>query len=191
MHAWLADRKIHEWLERVDGELARTVRARGCTHCGKALHSAMYPRKPRGGPADILDRWDKRASFCCEKEGCRKRHTPPSVRFLGRKVYLGVVVVLVAAMMHGPNGRRVAQLHDALGIDTRTLKRWRQWWREHFVRTAFWKARRSRFMPVLDEAVMPFCLVKAFGADTRTGLFKLMAFLSPITTDSCQEAVAM
>jgi len=46
-------------------------------------------------------------------------------------------------------------------------------------------------MPVLDEAVMPFCLVKAFGADTRTGLFKLMAFLSPITTDSCQEAVAM
>jgi len=101
------------------------------------------------------------------------------------------VVVLVAAMMHGPNGRRVAQLRDALGIDTRTLKRWRQWWREHFVRSAFWKARRSRFMPVLDETLMPFCLSQAFGADRRTGRIKLMEFLGPITTDSCLEAVAM
>ena len=191
MERVLQDRRCYQLLERIDGERADAVRRGGCRRCGRRLHRADYERKPRGGPADVLDRWDRRASYCCEREGCRKRHTPPSVRFLGRKVYLGVVVVLVAAMMHGPNGRRVAQLRDALGIDTRTLKRWRQWWREHFVRSAFWKARRSRFMPVLDEALMPFCLSQAFGADRRTGRIKLMEFLGPITTDSCLEAVAM
>jgi hypothetical protein len=30
--------------------------------------------------------------------GCRRRRTPPSVRFLGRRVYVGFV--LVAAMQH-------------------------------------------------------------------------------------------
>ena len=191
MEKILQDRRCYQFLEEVDGERAEVMRLGGCTWCGRRLHRADYDRKPRGGPSDVLDRWDKRASFCCEKDGCRKRHTPPSVRFLGRKVYLGVVVVLVAAMMHGPNGRRVSELHEALGIDTRTLNRWRQWWLEHFVRTPFWKARRGRFMPVLDEAVMPFCLAEAFGVEKRTGRIKLMEFLCPITTDSRPEAVAM
>jgi len=46
-------------------------------------------------------------------------------------------------------------------------------------------------MPALDEAVMPFCLVEAFGADNQAGVIKLMEFLSPITTASWKEAVAM
>jgi len=138
-----------------------------------------------------MERWAKRHSFCCEKEGCRKRHTPRSVRFLGRKVYVGVVVVLVGAMMHGPNARRVAGLHDALGLDKRTLKRWRGWWLEVFVTTPFWKVRRSRFMPVLDEAVMPFCLVEAFEGEQKKGLIRLMKFLAPITVGSWKEAGAM
>jgi len=187
----LEDLRFYKLLEKGDQDRAEAVRSAGCQRCGRRLHRADYARKPRGGPAKVIDRWDKRHSFCCEAEGCRKRHTPPSVRFLGRKVYLEVVVVLVAAMMHGPTARRVARLHDALGIDLRTLKRWRQWWTEAFVRTRFWKAHRSRFMPVLDESVMPFCLVEAFAADNRSGLLKLLEFLSPITTDSWKEAAAM
>jgi hypothetical protein len=38
-----------------------------------------------------------RFSFCCDRDGCRNRATPPSVRFLGRKVYLGAVVMLISA----------------------------------------------------------------------------------------------
>jgi len=34
--------------------------------------------------------------FCCAVDGCRSRATPPSLRFLGRKVYLAAIVVLVA-----------------------------------------------------------------------------------------------
>jgi hypothetical protein len=37
------------------------------------------------------------------------------VRFLGRKVYAGVIVVLVSAMMHGPNEHRLKRLQQELG----------------------------------------------------------------------------
>ncbi len=187
----LRDARLYQFFEQVDRDSAEAVRAAGCRYCGGTLHQADYERKPRGGLSAIMDRWDKRHSFCCGKDGCRKRHTPPSVRFLGRKVYAGVVVVLVAAMMHGPSARRAAQLHDALGIDIRTLKRWRQWWLDFFVCTPFWKAGRGRFMPVLDEGQMPFCLVQAFGGDDRTGVIKLMEFLAPISTGTWKEVVAM
>jgi hypothetical protein len=47
-------------------------------------------------------------SLCCSRDGCRRRMTPPSVRFLGRRVYLGAVLVLVSAMQQGSlPGRRV------------------------------------------------------------------------------------
>ena len=140
-------KRLYEGLTQIDQELAEQVQAGGCLYCGGKLHRGNYPRKPRGGPPEVMDGWAQRASFCCEREGCRKRHTPPSVRFLGRKVYVGVVVVLVAAMMHGANPRRVGQLQEALGIDARTLKRWRQWWLERFVHKSFWKAHRARFLP--------------------------------------------
>jgi hypothetical protein len=52
------------------------------------------PRAPRGAAEGLDASWDSRRSFCCAVEGCRRRSTPPSVRFLGRKVYVGAIVVL-------------------------------------------------------------------------------------------------
>ena len=49
-----------------------------------------------------------------------------SVRFLGRKVYVGIVVVLVSAMDHGLKPERVQVLRESLGIDRRTLQHWRK-----------------------------------------------------------------
>ena len=189
----LGDKKVYELQEKVDKELAEKAYGKGCCeHCdGGKLHCANYERKPRGGPEEVMNRWNRRHSFCCNLEGCRKRKTPPSVRFLGSKVYVGVVVVLVAAVMYGPNARRVDQLHEALGIDKRTLNRWRQWWLEVFVEKSFWKVNRARFMPVLDEAVMPYGLVEKFKATQREGLMDLMKFLAPITTTSGKGVVAM
>ena len=192
MEKILNDRNLYDLLDRVDKDLAEKAQQEGCDHCREGrLHCGDYKREPRGGPNEILDKWNKRYSFCCSREGCRKRKTPPSVRFLGRKVYLGVVVVLAAAMMHGPNAQRIGKLHDALGMDVRTLRRWRQWWLEVFVRKPFWKAKRARFMPVLDETVMPYCLVEQFKALGRGGLIKLMEFLAPITIDSAKGVAAM
>ena len=185
METLLKDADLIKLLEKIDWDLAEALRAESCRHCGAKLHCGDFTRKPRG----VVVSWDKRHSFDCSR--CRKRHTPPSVRFLGRKVYVGIVVVLVAAMMHGPKARRIATLNEALGIDARTLKRWRQWWLDVFVQTPFWKANRARFMPTLDEAQMPYCLVASFHAQGREGVIKLMEFLSPITTTSGERMVAM
>jgi hypothetical protein len=82
--------------------------------------------------------------LCCAREGCRRRHTPASVRFMGRRVYAGLVVVLESAMLHGLNPERVQRLREVLGIDRRTLERWRQWWLVLFVESSFWREARAR-----------------------------------------------
>ena len=108
-------------LPRIDADLASKAQAAGCPRCCGRLHVANYPRKPRG--ADGLgDDYELRASFCCAVDGCRRRRTPPSVRFLGRKVYLGAVVVLASALARGPTKTSVTQLSALLGITRRTLQ---------------------------------------------------------------------
>jgi hypothetical protein len=178
----LAHPQLHQFLEKVDSDLAETVRQCGCLHCAGTLHSAQYKRKPRSGTKKIEKTY--RASFCCDQDGCRKRHTPPSVRFLGRRVYWGVVVVLVSAAHHGLTPQRMRVLREALGIDRRTLERWRQWWLETFVQSSFWKIARARFLPLLCEKSLPLSLGRAFPLDRPGGLIELLRFLSPLTTPS-------
>ena len=129
------------------------------------LHRADYERKARGVP-----QWNKRYSFCCDQEDCRRRRTPESVRFLGRKVYAGLIVVLISAMMHGVKPDRVRRIREVLNISRSTLKRWRQWWLDNFVRSSFWKAMRARFMPVLCEETLPWSLWMRFELEERDRL---------------------
>lgn len=131
------------FLLSIDRDLAESTRRKGCS-CGGRLHCANYPRAPRGGPDDLPDGYNCRFSFCCDRDGCRKRVTPPSVRFLGRKVYLGAVVILVSAMRQGSSPRRVRELSRLFGVDKATIARWQSFWRDHIPQTPFWKiARRS------------------------------------------------
>jgi hypothetical protein len=121
----LADEQLPRLLEKIDEDLAESIRGQGCLKCGVGqLHSARYPRKPRG----LLQgtNWEKRFSFCCDQDGCRRRATPPSVRFLARKVYAGFVVVLLAAVGQGLSADRVRRLREITGVDRRTLERWRE-----------------------------------------------------------------
>jgi hypothetical protein len=170
------------FLAEVDQDLAETARHQACP-CGGRLHRANYPRKPRGGGDDLPPVYRYRYSFCCQRDGCRKRATPPSVRFLGRRVYLGAVVILVAAMRQGPSPRRVRELSQRFGADRRTINRWRAFWREHFPLTAFWKVARGRLVPTLGVDVLPRPLLEAFlhSDQDHEGWKKLLLFLSPIT----------
>lgn len=181
---YLAERSVYELLEKCDADLAEKCRQGGCLKCQEGkLHRADYQRKPRGGPNDPQGPQEAyRDSFCCDQEGCRKRHTPPSVRFLGRKVYWSLVVVLVSAMRHGIKPERVQVLREQLGIDRRTLERWRTWWLETFVPSPFWKEARARFMPLLCEKTLPWSLGQAFRIDRLDRLLDLLRFLRPITT---------
>jgi hypothetical protein len=49
-HALLRDTTLYELLFTFDQDLAAEARVAGCGRCGGTLHSARYPRKPRGGP---------------------------------------------------------------------------------------------------------------------------------------------
>jgi hypothetical protein len=175
--------------ENVDAQVAEAVRSKGCLFCPEGtLHRADYDRKPRGGP----EHWTERHSFCCDQDGCRRRHTPPSVRFLGRKVYVGLVVVLKTALHQGLNAARLAQLRTVLPqIDRRTVERWRRWWREQFVASAFWKAAQARLSPPLLAAHLPLGLCERFPIDRPEGLGKLLHWLAPITTVSAVAEAAM
>lgn len=182
----LADQRLYQLLEKVDGDLVEEVRHQGCIHCQGKLYRSDYERKPRGGPP-----WEVRFSLCCGREGCRRRKTPPSVRFLGRRVYAGLVVVLVGAMTHGLKPERVRCLREALGIDRRTLERWRQWWLGSFVNSSFWRAARARFMPPLCPQTMPLSLCLSFEVEKRQRLMELLLFLAPITTPTAWSALVM
>ncbi len=180
----LGDARVYEVLQRIDEDLATRVRAVGCA-CGGRLHSARYPRKPRGGPHGLSAQYAQRLSYCCAAAGCRKRRTPPSVRFLGRKVYLGAVVVLVSALRQGPSPMRVSVLHELFGVGARTLRRWRQWWQQTFADGAFWRAARGRVLPVVAASDLPRGLVERFTGAAADRLVQGLRFLSPITTGSC------
>jgi hypothetical protein len=181
-HVLLRDTSFWAFLFTVDEQLAEESRKAGCS-CGGRLHRANYPRKPSGGGANLPESYGHRLSFCCERDGCRKRTTPPSVRFLGRKVFLGAVVVLVAAMEQGPSPRRVRELAELFQVDRRTIARWRTFWREHFPLTRFWKGVRGRFLRSRAAADLPGVLFEAFihRADSREDWKQLLRFLSPIT----------
>ena len=181
-HDLFRDASFWAFLFDVDEDLAATTQKQGCS-CGGRLHCANYPRKPRGGCENLPESYGYRLSFCCDRDGCRKRATPPSVRFLGRKVYLGAVVVLVAAMRQGPSPRRVRELSQLFDADRRTIARWRVFWREHFPQTPFWKANRGRLVPKVDIADLPRALFEAFihRDDSREDWKRLLEFLSPIT----------
>lgn len=170
------------FLFSIDQDLAETARKQSCS-CGGRLHAANYPRKPRGAGDGLPPQYGHRHSFCCDREGCRKRVTPPSVRFLGRKVYLGVVVILVSAMRQGPSPRRVRELSNVFGADRRTIARWQTFWNEHFPRTPFWKVGRARLVPLVEIVALPLSLLDAFlrGADREREWGDLLRFVSPIT----------
>jgi len=181
-HELLADATFWAFLFTVDQDLARTARAKQCPECGCRLHCADFPRKPRGA-RDLPDEYRLRLSFCCARDGCRKRVTPPSVRFLGRKVYLGAVVVLVSAMRQGPSPRRVGELTELFAVSRDTIYRWREFWNEHFPKTTFWRLARARLVPAFEIVDFPRSLLEAFVAtdDDRDGWSKLLLFLAPIS----------
>lgn len=184
-HDLLGDARLFDFLLKADEGLAAQVGAGRCVACAGPLHSARYRRKPRGARVRLDPEFHWRHSFCCDTEGCRKRATPPSVRFLGRRVYLGAVVVLVSAMVGGITDKRAAEMRELVGVSIRTLRRWRDWWRQIFVATDFWKAARARLSPPVEPDRLPASLLERFAPRlARDGLMALLRFLAPITTSS-------
>jgi hypothetical protein len=146
------------------------------------LHAANYPRQPRGVPEGLGAEFARRHSFCCGAEDCRKRLTPRSVRFLDRRVYVSVVVVLAAALAQGLTGRRIRTLCVELDVDRRTLLRWQEWWRETMPRTDFFAELRGRLDRPLDRSRLPNSLLDRIEADDDAErLLFLLRLIDPLS----------
>ncbi len=182
----LRSASFYAHLCRIDAEIAEDYRGRGCGFCGGGrLHVANYARKPRGGPPAGLEwEYSSRLSFCCGGGGgreCRRRTTPPSVRFLGRRVYLGVVVILVTTMMHGLTPKRMATLSRELDVSPETVARWRRWWREEFPQTSVWAALRGTLMPAVGRWRLPQGILEGLRGTEEERLICFLKHLGPLT----------
>ena len=180
----LADARFHDLLLACDRDLADLRRAEGCA-CGGRLHSARFPRQPRGLSKSLRSRlgpeYDQRFSFCCAVDGCRTRETPASLRFLGRKIYLAGIVVLISMLRNGVTTSRMQGIREVVSVDRRTVERWRVWWRDAFTASPFWRIARAAFMPPVDQDRLPAALIERFTGGDQEQLLGLLRFLGPIT----------
>lgn len=180
-HKFLFDASFYTLLIAIDRELAEKELAKGCSYCGGKLHQANYPRSPFGLPIEFRLHFEERLSFCCYD--CRKRITPPSVRFFGRRWFPGPILILIAALMTSINERRLEQIkrHFGIVVSESTWKRWRLWWREIFPGTAFWKSYTGLIHPHFITGVFPRVLLKIYSGRLDEKMKLLLQFLSPMT----------
>ena len=179
---FVLEREFFEKLEREDEEIARRVAAGGCPVCDGPLHRSDYDRKPRGGlVARAGEVFVKRFSLCCGREGCRKRATPPSLRFLGRRVYLGAVVILASVVAHVLSA--AAEIRAKTAVPVRTTRRWLAWWMGPFLCTEVFVVIRARLIEV-DEAALPSSILERLPGTKAEQMRLLVELLAPITTSS-------
>jgi hypothetical protein len=213
LHSFVADDRFFALLAQEDARVAAQVKAGGCRLCRGRLDQANYPRKPRGGAiAAAGETQVLRSSFCCCREGCRRRATPPSLVFLGRRLYLAIVVLVEALWATPPAASPpvasppvasppaasppVASSPIALPpvasppastVPRRTVCRWRQWFRTTLPQTqTFVAARGWLWPPIGAEQDLPQALVERFGAGGTfaEALVATLRFVSPLTTQS-------
>jgi hypothetical protein len=175
--------EFFEGLEAADAAITARVAAAACPRCGGPLHAGNYRRKPRGAlAARAGEAFSLRFSLCCGRRGCRRRATPPSLRFLGRRVYLGAVVIVasVVALL----AATAAAAHRATGVAPRTARRWARWWRGGFPETSVFAALSARLVPAVARAQLPASLLARLMGAPEARVARLLALLAPMTTES-------
>ena len=105
-----------------------------------------------------------------------------SVRFLGRRVYLAVAVVVASAQRAG-SGAPAARLALTLAVPVRTLERWRRWWQGQFPITTLWRGAGGRFVPPVAVECMPASVLERFAGTPAQSMRHLLRFLAPVTVD--------
>jgi hypothetical protein len=190
---FVLDREFFELLTAHDEAIALEVAHRGCAKCDGPLYRGDYDRKPRGG---VIGREGegmvRRFSLCCGREGCRKRATPPSLRFLGRRVYVGAVVIVASIVAHAVGvlsavraARRSAAraVRTTTGVPARTTRRWLNWWRGPFLNTEVYLWVRARLIGV-DIGRLPSSILDPLPGTKTEQVGALLAILAPLTTGS-------
>ncbi len=178
--------EFFEELTTIDTRIVERAAREPCRDCGGPLYRGDYPRKPRGGLLAIAgEGLGRRFSLCCGRDGCRHRVTPPSVRFLGRRVYVGAIVVLASAIALA--AATVSAGVRATGVPARTTRRWIGWWRGPFTASQPFVDLSARLVPAPVREKLPLSVLKRLGDDRPAAIAKLLVWLAPLTTASCPD----
>lgn len=171
-------------LYAIDQKIAKKFQSKPCQRCGSNLHKNNFPRKPRGIPLEFEVHFSSRFSFSCGR--CDKRATPPSARFLGRKVYISLFVVLIPYLVL--TNLNTANFFSKLinlppnTFSPVTLKRWLRWW-DNVPYSRIWKKIRGNLGPNMDNLALPLFLIEQFQiqeVDPSLIMMAMLGFLSPM-----------
>lgn len=179
-HDWIADINFFQLLDEEDARATAVARAGGCPVCQGRLDRADFPRKPRGGDvAAAGEVIDHRRSLCCRRRGCRKRLTPPSLVFLGRRVYLAITIVVATwrAMASPP-------VAPPRSPPRRTLRRWLAWFASEAPHTGWGASVRARVSPPLEpNEALPGALIDRLlpGRGVAAALLATLRMMAPLS----------
>ena len=142
----------------IDQEIADEFLKTGrCRHCkSKELSRSDYPREPRGIPKEvseeIINKYSCRFSFLCRK--CRRRTTPRSVRFMGRKIYVALGVLWVTLENEKGTLPHIKDLRLLMEkcLSEITIGRWLDWWQSKVWETPFWKKYRGQVLGEIKQS---------------------------------------
>lgn len=165
------------FLSKIDQDFATQTHKKPCSHCGGKLNQAHYTRKIRGICLAEAEN-NRRYSFCCSRDGCRKRVLAPSLRFTGRRVYHSFWFLLVSSFLDHRH-KRFIKLQKYLSIDPRTLGRWKIFWKELFPQSQLFKLHKAAFPDLLKwpKDLIYYFSTKFSGQDFVT---RLMIFFHQI-----------
>jgi hypothetical protein len=171
---------FHQLLIKIDSDFSKESMQEGCP-CGGKLHQANYPRSPFGLSEKSRDYYQTRFSSCCGD--CRRRKTPKSVRFFGRRWYVAPIFILMNALKLHWSDRNCAsiQRHFGIKMTKRTWRRWRRWWLECFELTDFWK--QAKGLISINYCIGPFprTLFHIYPLPWSSRFVSVLKFFAPLT----------
>ena len=156
----LKNSKFFFQLFNIDRHTAEECKKKRCPYCGGPLHYANYARKPRGELVDLPEEYRVKFSLCCGREGCRRRITPSSCRFMGRKVYWYCAILIIMTLRH--NGFSIYNLCKKFKISHKTINRWIAFYQNTFPSLPQWQRIRGLIPASVKNNELPGGLVNYF-----------------------------
>lgn len=167
-HLLPQDGAFFQQLRDLDKKFFQGAKKESCPWCKGRLDTANFHRKTRGMGTDSEIRY----SLCCRRPGCRKRLTPKSLRFFGRRVYWAGVFILAVDFLK--------ELGMVGKIARQTIARWIAWWKEHLGAEApFGKVLRGRVPPGTSIPLSPGPLLGLWNMSDSDSWLPVLEFFTP------------
>jgi hypothetical protein len=176
----LKKKSLFHRLYTIDKQSAKKYKEMPCPHCSGPLHFANYPRKPRGEPDGIPEEYFIRFSLCCGQEGCRRRVIPPSCRFMDRKVYWHIVILIIISEYQNKE-INIFKLSKMFAVSRNTITRWIVFFQDTFSSSPQWQRIRGQVAASIKNNELPASLINhflSFKSCAKDALVSCLKFLS-------------